>query len=88
MRASNRNRQPDLLEAADFILKGNKMKIFLDSANVKEIEKWLCYGIVDGVTTNPSIMLKDGIYNIEEGVIKLAKLITPLPLSAEVTPTI
>jgi len=43
------------------------MKIFLDSANVKEIEKWLCYGIVDGVTTNPSIMLKDGIYNIEEG---------------------
>jgi transaldolase len=61
------------------------MKIFLDSANVKEIEKWLCYGIVDGVTTNPSIMLKDGIYNIEEGVIKLAKLITPLPLSAEVT---
>jgi len=30
-------------------------------------------------------MLKDGIYNIEEGVIKLAKLITPLPLSAEVT---
>ena len=61
------------------------MKIFLDSANVKEIEKWLCYGIVDGVTTNPSIMLKDGIYNIEEGVKKLAKLIAPLPLSAEVT---
>jgi len=30
-------------------------------------------------------MLKDGIYNIEEGVIKLAKLIAPLPLSAEVT---
>ena len=48
------------------------MKIFLDSANIKEIEKWLCYGIVDGVTTNPSIMLKDGIYNIEEGVKKLA----------------
>jgi len=48
--------------------KENEMKIFLDSANVKEIEKWLCYGIVDGVTTNPSIMLKDGIYNIEEGL--------------------
>ena len=61
------------------------MKIFIDSANVKEIEKWLNYGIVDGVTTNPSIMLKDGLYNIEEGVKKLAKLITPLPLSAEVT---
>ena len=61
------------------------MKIFIDSANVKEIEKWLNYGIADGVTTNPSIMLKDGIYNIEEGVKKIAKLINPLPLSAEVT---
>lgn len=61
------------------------MKIFIDSANVKEIEKWLNYGIADGVTTNPSIMFKDGLYNIEEGVKKLAKLIDPLPLSAEVT---
>ena len=61
------------------------MKIFIDSANVKEIEKWLNYGIIDGVTTNPSIMLKDGIYNIEDGVKTLAKLIDPLPLSAEVT---
>ncbi len=61
------------------------MKIFVDSANVKEIEKWLNYGIVDGVTTNPSIMLKDGVYNIDERVRTLAKLIDPLVLSAEVT---
>jgi transaldolase len=61
------------------------MKIFIDSANVKEIEKWINYGIADGVTTNPSIMLKDGLYNVEDGVKKLAKLIDPLPLSAEVT---
>jgi transaldolase len=61
------------------------MKIFIDSANTKEIEKWLNYGVVDGVTTNPSIMLREGIYNIEEGVRKLAKLIDPLPLSVEVT---
>jgi transaldolase len=61
------------------------VKIFIDSANVKEIEKWLNYGIADGVTTNPSIMFKDGLYNIEEGVKKIAKLIDPLPLSAEVT---
>ncbi len=61
------------------------MKIFIDSANMKEIEKWLNYGVIDGVTTNPSIMLKDGIYNIEDGVKKLTKLINPLPLSAEVT---
>jgi len=61
------------------------MKIFIDSANTKEIEKWINYGIADGVTTNPSIMFKEGVYNIEEGVRKLAKLIDPLPLSAEVT---
>jgi transaldolase len=61
------------------------MKIFIDSANVKEIEKWLNTGIVDGVTTNPSIMLKDGLYNIEEGVKTLVKLVDPLPVSAEVT---
>ena len=61
------------------------MKIFVDSANVKEIEKWLNYGIIDGVTTNPSIMLKDGGYNLEERIRTLAKLIDPMPLSAEVT---
>jgi transaldolase len=60
------------------------MKIFIDSANVK-IEKWLNYGIIDGVTTNPSIMLKDGVYSVEEEIKKLAKLIDPLPLCAEVT---
>jgi transaldolase len=61
------------------------MKIFIDSANAKEIEKWMAYGIADGVTTNPSILFKEGVYNVEEGVKKLAKLIDPLPFSVEVT---
>ena len=61
------------------------MKIFIDSANQKDIEKWLNYGILDGVTTNPSIMLKDGLYDIDAGVQTLAKLIDPLPISVEVT---
>jgi transaldolase len=43
------------------------MEIFIDSANVKEIDKWLRMGIVDGVTTNPSIMFKDGVYDVEAG---------------------
>jgi len=30
-----------------------------------EIECWLRQGVVDGVTTNPSIMLKDGVSDIE-----------------------
>jgi transaldolase len=61
------------------------MHIFVDSANLEEIRKWLAEGVVDGVTTNPSIMLKDGIHDIEEGARKLSKLLGNLPLSVEVT---
>ena len=61
------------------------MEIFIDSANIKEIKKWMDMGIADGVTTNPSIMLKDGIYDIEKGAKEIAKLIDPRPLSVEVT---
>jgi transaldolase len=61
------------------------MQIFVDSANLEEIRKWLAEGVVDGVTTNPSIMLKDGISDIEEGARKLSQLLGNLPLSVEVT---
>ena len=39
------------------------MEIFIDSANTSEIEKWLAMGVIDGVTTNPSIMFNDGVYD-------------------------
>jgi transaldolase len=61
------------------------MQIFLDSANQKEIEKWLHQGIVDGLTTNPSIMFKDGVYDIEEGARSLCALLGDRPVSVEVT---
>lgn len=61
------------------------MKIFMDSADLREIEKWLRQGIVDGVTTNPSIMFKDGVYDIEEGARRLCALLVDKPLSVEVT---
>jgi transaldolase len=61
------------------------MEIFVDSANIKEITRWLEYGIADGVTTNPSIMFKDGIHDIEKGAKEIARLIDPRPLSVEVT---
>jgi len=35
------------------------MQVFVDSANPQEISKWLRQGVVDGATTNPSIMFKD-----------------------------
>lgn len=61
------------------------MKIFIDSASIIEIEKWLQMGIIDGVTTNPSIMLKDGVCDMEEGAKDIAALIEPRPVSVEVT---
>lgn len=61
------------------------MEIFIDSANITEIEKWLKMGVIDGVTTNPSIMLKDGSYDAEAGAKEIAALINPRPLSVEVT---
>jgi len=61
------------------------MEIFIDSADVNDIEKWLETGIVDGVTTNPSIMYNDGVYDSETGAKTIATLIYPRPLSVEVT---
>jgi transaldolase len=65
------------------------MAIFLDTSKIYEIEKYYKMGIIRGVTTNPSIMLKDGITGGLKGVkqqtIKIAQLIAPYPVSVEVT---
>ena len=42
-------------------------------------------GVADGVTTNPTVMLKDGVHDLEQGAKAIAKLIHPRPLSVEVT---
>jgi len=63
--------------------------LFLDTGNIKEIEKFLKMGIIRGVTTNPSIMLKEGVTGgfkgVEHRAVEIAKLIAPFPLSVEVT---
>lgn len=61
------------------------MMIFIDSADISQIEKWLEYGIADGVTTNPTIMLKDGVYDVEKGAKGIAAVLGDRPLSVEVT---
>ena len=61
------------------------MQIFIDSANVGEISNWFKMGVIDGVATNPSIMLKDGVYEVETRAKEIAALIDPLPLFVEVT---
>ncbi len=64
------------------------MAIFLDTGNIDEIRAYHAMGILRGVTTNPSILLKSGITGGIEGVkartVEIAKLIDPLPLSVEV----
>jgi len=61
------------------------MKIFVDSADEREILRWFREGIVDGVTTNPTIMLKDGVSDIESGAKRLSALVGDRPVSIEVT---
>jgi len=65
------------------------MAIFLDSGDVKEIEKYMRMGIIRGVTTNPTILLKDGvkggITEIKKREVEIARIIHPFPLSVEVT---
>src|SRR5229473_4975878 len=61
------------------------MRVFVDSADQKQIEHWLQQGVVDGVTTNPSIMFKDGATDLEECARRLAALLGERPLSVEVT---
>lgn len=68
------------------LLKFNR-SIFLDSSNIKEVEKWNSLGIIDGVTTNQTIMLKDGLkLNEVRSTIKtICKIMRGLPVSVELT---
>jgi len=59
------------------------MKFFLDSADVSEIKDLYSTGMVDGVTTNPSLILKSG-RNIHT-VTKEICMIVDGPVSSEVT---
>lgn len=64
------------------------MAIFLDSSKVEEIRKYKAMGILRGVTTNPSIFLKEGVAGtagVKARTIEIAKLVDPMPVSAEVT---
>ena len=58
------------------------MKIFIDTANVEEIKEAASLGFVAGVTTNPSLIAKEGRDFIE--VIKEILTIVDGPISAEV----
>jgi transaldolase len=62
-----------------------KMKIFLDTANLDQIKQAVDYGILDGVTTNPSLISKENREFMP--LIKEILAIVPGPVSVEVTAT-
>ncbi len=61
------------------------MKLFLDTANLDEIKRGVEWGVIDGVTTNPSLIAKEG-RPIEEQVAKIAEIVDG-DISAEVVST-
>jgi transaldolase len=65
------------------------MAIFLDTGNISEVEKYMKMGVIRGVTTNPTILLKDGVTGGKKGIkdrcVQIARIISPYPLSVEVT---
>jgi len=61
------------------------MKIFIDSGSVKDIEGLVPLGIIDGVTTNPSLLAKES--GDPQAIIKTICRIVQGPVSAEVVAT-
>lgn len=61
------------------------MKIFLDTANVDQIREAVALGVIDGVTTNPSLIAKEK-RNIHTVIKEIAELVSG-PISAEVVST-
>jgi len=59
------------------------MLIFLDTANIEQIKKGVKIGVVSGVTTNPTLVSKEGRKDYE-AVVKEICSIVPGPVSAEV----
>lgn len=64
-----------------------KRSLFIDSSNIEEIKKWNATGIIDGVTTNQSIMLSDGLkFNeIYKTIKKICIEMKGKPVSVELT---
>src|SRR3954454_20903584 len=60
------------------------MKFFIDTANLDEIRECNELGLIDGVTTNPSLVAKEGNVDFKEHIAKICELVKG-DVSAEVT---
>lgn len=60
------------------------MKIFLDTANIQAIKKWMLTDLIDGVTTNPTHLSKEG-GDPKKRVLEICSLLPDGEISVEVT---
>jgi transaldolase len=60
------------------------MKFFLDTANLNEIREAASFGFADGVTTNPSLIAKEGDVDFKQHIAAICEIVQG-PVSAEVT---
>jgi transaldolase len=60
------------------------MKFFIDTANLKDIREALALGVIDGVTTNPSLIAKEGAADFKQHVAAMCEIV-PGDVSVEVT---
>lgn len=65
-------------------IKNKPMKFFIDTANLNEIKEANELGLIDGVTTNPSLVAKEGDVDFKEHIAKICALVKG-DVSAEVT---
>lgn len=61
------------------------MQFFLDTANLEEIKKYQAWGVINGVTTNPSLIAKEGV-SLEKRIKEIVEIVDG-PISSEVIAT-
>ena len=62
------------------------MKLFLDTADLKQIKEIASWGILDGITTNPSLLAKEGKVDPKKHLQAICKVVNG-PVSMEVFAT-
>lgn len=58
------------------------MELYLDSANLKEIEEGFKLGFLNGLTTTPTFMQREGITDVDGTIVKLSKMVPVLQIEA------
>jgi transaldolase len=58
------------------------MELYLDSANLKEIEEGFKLGFLDGLTTTPTFMQREGVTDIDGMIVRLSKIVPVLQIEA------